>query len=208
MSESDVALNNRLDPSNPNRIERQYPQTWQVSAIYNDGRIANWRAQASQEVARLNGGGIQSVGNVQNQSRQPVQSTQPSVTPRVPTGLYPTNQGELAQPIPLGWAPVQGATSYKVTVKDQTTGRFPVDEVTVTSIPYEVRVAAGRTFTWDVMACNQLGCSAPSANVQFRTGGGNITAATYDNTLNAQEREWFFAYFEYLKAQPNGYSFA
>ena len=172
MNQSDVALNNRLDSSSPNRIEFQFPQTWQVTTIYNDGRIANWRAEANREIAQLNGGGVQSVGNTQNQSRQP------SSTPRVPTGLYPINQGELAQPIPLGWAPVQGATSYKITVKDQTTGRFSVDELTVTSIPYEVRVPAGHVFTWDVMACNQSGCSAPSANGQFRTGGeGNSSLA-------------------------------
>lgn len=138
---------------------------------------------------------------------QPVAQT--TNIPRVPFGLYPTNQGDLAQPIPLGWSAVVGATRYRVAVRDQATGAFPVNDIYVSTNTLTVSsLPAGHTFTWDVAACNAAGCSERSGNGQFRTGGGAVSASTraltYDDVLTSNEKIWFFPYFDYLKALPNG----
>ena len=94
--------------------------------------------------------------------------------PNIPTGLYPTNPDELAQPIPLGWTSVQGAIRYRITVKDHVTGDFPVNDAYTTANPFTVRnLPAGRNYSWDVAACNAAGCSGRSRNGSFRTGNGS-----------------------------------
>jgi hypothetical protein len=111
----------------------------------------------------------------------PQQVSSPAV-PNIPTGLYPTNPGELAQPIPLGWSAVSGATRYRLTVKNQTTGGFPVDDIYINSNGYTVQnLPAGTSFTWDVAACNQAGCSTRSTNGNFRTGGTPSASGTSDS---------------------------
>jgi hypothetical protein len=116
-------------------------------------------------------------------------ATQPAALqrPSSPTGLYPTNPNPLAQPIPLGWGQVTGATYYILTVKDQA-GRFPVDEVRVAQTTYPLpMLAAGQSFTWDVQACNQAGCSPRSHNGMFRTGGGIASSVTCDASLTPNQ---------------------
>jgi hypothetical protein len=104
---------------------------------------------------------------------QPTRTTQQVSSlsvPSVPTGLYPTATGELALPIPLGWNSVRGATHYQIAIRDQATNQFVVDsETTATSITVR-NFTLGRTYVWDVAACNSSGCSQRSANGSFRTG--------------------------------------
>jgi hypothetical protein len=142
------------------------------------------------------------------QSTQPNGQQQLVSVPNVPFGLYPTNQGELAQPIPLGWRAVPGATRYRITVKDQSTGAFPVDDRFITGDTFTVSgLPAGRSYSWDVAACNQVGCSERSRNGQFRTGSVNAATLssktlTYDEVMSSRERRIFDEHFGYLARIP------
>ena len=116
------------------------------------------------------------VGNTQaSPTSSSSASTQSASLPAVPTGLYPTNQGELKQPIPLGWGAVSGATRFRLAVHDRTDGTFPVDDQYVTDNPhYVTSLKPGHQFAWDVMACNSAGCSGRSDNMSFRTAAATV----------------------------------
>jgi hypothetical protein len=127
------------------------------------------------------------------------QATQIAATPNIPTGLYPTNTGELALPIPLGWSAISGATRYRLALHDLTDGTFPVDDVYVANNSYTISsLAPGHQFAWDVAACNSAGCSERSANRSFRTAATTprgTSTLTYDDVILPEEKTMFDTYY-------------
>ena len=101
----------------------------------------------------------------------PARSSGATTTLGVPRPLAPTNPGELLPSVPLEWSGVSGATYYQLAVRDLTTNLLVVERnVSVTSYtapPY----TAGRSYRWNVQACNQASCSGWSASWGFKTAG-------------------------------------
>ncbi len=120
-----------------------------------------------------------------------------------PTQLYPTNQGELAFPVPIEWNRVAGATSYKVAVRDVTENVIIENDTVTTSntlIPRNQK--AGHYYEWDVQACNAVGCSVRSRNAGFRTVAAVQRTLTYDDVISPRERAIFDEHFAYLARIP------
>lgn len=99
-----------------------------------------------------------------------------SVTPSIPTGLSP---GSTLTPGPLlssttvqiGWNAVSGATYYDFGIRDMQTGTLVVD-TTTTGTSYTRTLTAGRTYRWNVRACNAANdCSSFTTPLYFLTPG-------------------------------------
>ena len=75
----------------------------------------------------------------------------------------------------LSWNSVSGATYYEVGVTDMSTGSLVVD-TTTTSASYAATLTAGKTYRWNVAACNAAGCSTYTAVLYFQTPAtGTVT---------------------------------
>jgi len=157
----------------------------------------------------------------QNDTLDAVQPAASSPAPRSQVGepavatlspprlIAPTNPGELAPIVPLEWSPVSGAAYYQLAVRNLSTNEFVVDRTVYTTSYTSQPYAAGTSFRWNVRACNQNGCSRWSEAWGFRTGATATVpsgALTYGDVLTQTEQLWFFPYFEYLRALPNGQS--
>ena len=181
------------------RLQLGLPYRWNVAACNSARQCSSYTAKLSFSVP-----GRENVA----QQVMPTNSV-----PSVPIWLYPTATEVLAQPIPLGWSPVSGATRYRIALRDATSGSFPIDDEYVTGT---VRTASsltpGHDFVWNVAACNAAGCSDRSVNAYFRTGGGSRKTATngssgkvltYDDVMDGHEKAVFFEYFAYLSKIPS-----
>ena len=79
----------------------------------------------------------------------------------------------------LRWTAVSGATSYDIDVFDSTTGRLVVNIDGRTSTSFTTPVLTnGRSFRWNVRACNSLGCSDRSQDAFFIISKGSTVPAT------------------------------
>lgn len=80
----------------------------------------------------------------------------------------PTQSGSAVQ---LDWDNVSGAAEYDLGVRDMTTNQLIVDR-RVTSSSYSLsNLAAGRTYRWNVAACNSAGCSSFTSALYFTMAG-------------------------------------
>nr|WP_240049027.1 fibronectin type III domain-containing protein [Parerythrobacter lutipelagi] len=68
--------------------------------------------------------------------------------------------------IRLRWSAVSGATEYDFGIRDMTTNRLVVDKRSTTT-SFRTRLTAGRTYRWNVRACNSAGCSDFSSPLYF-----------------------------------------
>lgn len=101
--------------------------------------------------------------------------------PATPRGLSP---GSAAAPgavitgrqVTISWSPVSGATEYDFGIRDTITNQFLVDTQT-TQTSYTATVERGRTYRWNVRACNAAGCSAFTAPLHFQTEGAPSVGA-------------------------------
>ena len=97
----------------------------------------------------------------------------PAPIPAMPSAIGPgnvTSPGPLlgGTSVALSWSAVSGATSYSYGVRDMTSNTLVVDSTTAgTSIG--VNLTAGRTYRWNVAACNSAGCSSFTTPLYFRT---------------------------------------
>jgi hypothetical protein len=181
MSASDIALNNRLSPSDPQRIENQMSPS-QLGQIVTSGQIAGWRAEAQVAVNRQSG--VQTAGNANNvgaSSGGGLVTTVP-ITPSETYPGYPTEQSAIvfADNTPtLGWSSVAGVTYYQVAARNLGTGLLEINEpVSSSTFTPSRALPPGQLFRWNVMACNGSGCSAPSVSKYFRTGGAGVAGQT------------------------------
>lgn len=103
-----------------------------------------------------------------------VTPTAPAVlTPAVPASQSPgsasspgSTVGEVS--VRLNWDSVAGAAEYDLGVRDMTTNQLVVDR-RVNGSSYRADLAPGRTYRWNIRACNSAGCSAFTTPLYFRT---------------------------------------
>ena len=94
------------------------------------------------------------------------------IPPR-PTQLTPgntTSPGPV-QPsfiVQLDWEDKSGATYYEVGVRDVVSGALVVDRQASSSV-FTVSLQGGRSYVWNVAACNARGCSEYATARYFRT---------------------------------------
>lgn len=94
-------------------------------------------------------------------------------TPAVPGNLSPgsasspgSTTGEVS--VRLNWDSVAGAAEYDLGVRDTTTNQLVVDR-RVNGSSFRADLAAGRSYRWNVRACNSAGCSDFTPPFHFRT---------------------------------------
>ncbi len=152
----------------------------QLGQIIRSGQIADWRTETQAAINRQNG--IQTAGNSAGSGGSQTADIPQALALGAPRPLAPTNPGELNPTVPLQWSGVTGATYYQLAVRDLTTTdlvvNLSVNGTSHTAPPY----TAGRTFRWNVTACNTQGCSANrSESWTFRTGGSLNTPQTSES---------------------------
>lgn len=93
--------------------------------------------------------------------------------PSTPTGASPgqsTSPGPVqgSRSVRLQWGAVSGADYYELGVRDVASGELVVD-VQVNGTSRTVSLTAGRSYRWNVAACNRSGCSRYTGALYFRT---------------------------------------
>jgi fibronectin type 3 domain-containing protein len=96
-----------------------------------------------------------------------------SSVPSKPTGTSP---GSTSSPGPtmssstvtMSWNASSGATYYDFGVRDMTTNQLVVDTTTSNTF-YTANLSPGRTYRWNVAACNSAGCSSFTTALYFKT---------------------------------------
>jgi hypothetical protein len=68
----------------------------------------------------------------------------------------------------LDWGASTGATYYEIGVRDMVSNTLVVD-TTTTSSSYSAKLSSGRTYRWNVAACNATGCSSYTTPLYFHT---------------------------------------
>ena len=94
----------------------------------------------------------------------------------IPTMPASTSPGTTSSPGPiqasgsvqLSWGASSGTTTYSLGVRDMTTNQLVVDTSTGGTF-YTASLSSGRTYRWNVAACNSAGCSAYTTPLYFRT---------------------------------------
>jgi len=99
-------------------------------------------------------------------STQLIPATPDDLVPGSPTAAGPLLQ---SGSVTLSWSASSGATSYNFSVRDLSTNSLAVDAPGFSGTAYQVNLAAGRPFRWNIQACNNAGCSAYTAPLYFRT---------------------------------------
>lgn len=94
-------------------------------------------------------------------------------TPATPTGTAPGNTTSpgpttSSTTVGLSWSAVSGATSYSLGVRDIATNVLVVDTI-ISSTSFNAGLASGKSYRWNVAACNSAGCSNFSTVLFFRT---------------------------------------
>ncbi len=106
-----------------------------------------------------------------------------SAIPAIPNSTTPGNASSpgTMQPsntVTMGWNTVNGAINYGIGVRDMTTDTLVVDEKTTNS-SYTATLSAGKTYRWNVAACNSAGCSSYTTRLYFQTPAAQtITTVT------------------------------
>jgi hypothetical protein len=72
--------------------------------------------------------------------------------------------------VTISWSAVSGATEFDFGIRDTTTNQFIVDTQT-SGRSYTVPIERGKTYRWNVRACNAAGCSAFTSPLFFQTEG-------------------------------------
>jgi surface antigen len=98
-------------------------------------------------------------------------SNSSQTVPATPRGLSP---GRSSSPgttlkdtiVRINWDDVDGAAEYDFGIRDMTTNTLVVDDQSARS-SYTARLKAGRTYRWNVRACNRSGCSDFSRPLYF-----------------------------------------
>lgn len=95
--------------------------------------------------------------------------------PAVPRSLSP---GSSSSPGPvvtggrvtISWGAVPGATEYDFGIRDMTTNALIVDSQTA-RLNYTTTIERGKTYRWNVRACNKAGCSSFTSPLFFQGEG-------------------------------------
>jgi hypothetical protein len=113
-----------------------------------------------------------------------VAGTRVTAPPTVPAGLNPGRQSPCGgsvqgASVTLSWRATAGADEYDLGVRDMTTNQLVVDRRVRTN-SHEITLSPGRTYRWNVAACNVAGCSGFAPPVYFTAaepvGGANCPA--------------------------------
>ncbi|MCB2086416.1 MAG: peptidoglycan DD-metalloendopeptidase family protein [Sphingomonadaceae bacterium] len=101
--------------------------------------------------------------------------------PAVPRDISPgrsSSPGETVSGsrVRLRWSAVAGATEYDLGVRDMTTNRLVVDQKT-SSNSLRASLSEGRTYRWNVRACNSAGCSQFTPVAYFNVARQQATPA-------------------------------
>ncbi len=78
--------------------------------------------------------------------------------------------------VTIAWAPVDGATEYDFGIRDTTTNTMLVDTRSPRT-SYTAVIERGRSYRWNVRACNKAGCSAFTAPLHFQSEGARSVGA-------------------------------
>ena len=91
--------------------------------------------------------------------------------PAKPTLLKPKDKAKVGKrQVALDWNDVACADYYKVVVKDVATGK-KADSKTVSASAYKTKaLTTGKTYKWQVKACNALGCSSAARTFTIKVG--------------------------------------
>ncbi len=88
--------------------------------------------------------------------------------PSKPVLVSPAHNGNTTKTkVPLDWDDKPCATSYKVVVKDTTTGSKVFKETVAVSNTKTTTLTKGKTYKWFVRACNNAGCGKKSSKFKF-----------------------------------------
>jgi hypothetical protein len=110
----------------------------------------------------------------------PAATAQPPVVPSIPTGASP---GSTSSPGPtqsgaqatLRWNSVTGATNYDLGVRDMSTNALVIDQ-RVSGTSFNFSMQQGRTYKWNVAACNDAGCSGFTTPLYFSASASAAAA--------------------------------
>jgi hypothetical protein len=72
--------------------------------------------------------------------------------------------------VTISWSAVSGATEYDFGIRDTASNQLIVDTQT-SGRSYTVPIERGRTYRWNVRACNAAGCSAFTSPLFFQSEG-------------------------------------
>ncbi|MBI4675764.1 MAG: fibronectin type III domain-containing protein [Chloroflexi bacterium] len=105
-----------------------------------------------------------------------------SIAPDKPALLKPKDKAKVGKrQVALDWNDVACADNYKIIVKDAVTGK-KVESKTVFASNHKTKaLTAGRTYKWQVKACNALGCSAAARTFTIKAGA----------TFEWERDDWF-----------------
>jgi hypothetical protein len=105
-----------------------------------------------------------------------------TVAPDKPILLKPKDQAKVGKrQVVLDWNDVACADTYKVVVKDIATGKR-ADRATVSASNHKTKaLTAGKTYKWQVKACNAIGCTAASRTFTVKASA----------TFEWQREDWF-----------------
>ena len=97
-----------------------------------------------------------------------------AAAPLKPTGMSPgaaTAPGPIqgSASVTLSWGAVSGATRYGLGVVDAATGGLVVNTDVIGKTTYTAGLQSGKSYRWNVNACNASGCSAYTSLLYFRT---------------------------------------
>ncbi|WP_086739798.1 papain-like cysteine protease family protein [Erythrobacter colymbi] len=108
----------------------------------------------------------------------PAPSAARPATPRAlsPGAASAPGQTVSGNRVTITWAPVSGATEYDFGIRDITTDQLVVDTRSPET-SYTAPITRGRSYRWNVRACNAAGCSTFSAPLYFQSEGAPSVGA-------------------------------
>jgi murein DD-endopeptidase MepM/ murein hydrolase activator NlpD len=117
------------------------------------------------------------------------QISNPSI-PQIPSNLSPGSSNSSNPPVSasstrLSWSATNGATSYNIGVRDLSSNELVVS-ASPTSANFDVALQSGKSYRWNLSACNVAGCSPYSSPMYFSTPAATVTAPTNANSVNWQ----------------------
>lgn len=100
----------------------------------------------------------------------PASSTPIPAMPASPNPGSTSSPGPLqaSASVTLSWGSSSSATSYSLGVRDMTTNQLVVD-TTTSSTSYTANLSPGKSYRWNVAACNSAGCSSYTTPLYFQT---------------------------------------
>lgn len=118
----------------------------------------------------------QTVTNTRSSSEPSV--SRPSVPRRASPGS-PSSPGVAlsGSRVTISWSTVAEATTYDLGIRDMQTNQLVADVQTETN-SYTARIEKGRSYRWNVRACNLQGCSAFTAPLYFQSEAAVTSGGT------------------------------